>query len=104
MSKSIGIQVTSDLELAINVVRDNGLIVSGLAIGDTLYQNQYLILTVQKGEFKENPTLGVGITDMANDDDLNFWKKAVREEFAKDDLKVKTLSITTSGMEVKADY
>lgn len=104
MSKSIGIQLTSDLELAINVVRDNGLIMSGLAIGDTLYQNQYLILAAQKGEFKENPTLGVGITDMANDDDLNEWKKTIREEFAKDGLKVKTLSITTSGMEVKADY
>lgn len=105
MSKKVGIQLTSDLELATNVVRDStGLIVSGLVVGDTLYQNQYLILQAQKGEFKENPTLGVCINDMANDDDLNEWKKSIREEFAKDGLKVNTLSITTSGMEVKADY
>ena len=105
MSKKVGIQLTNNMELAINVVRDsNGLIVSGITIGDTLYQNQFMILQAQKGEFKENPTLGVGINDMANDDDLTVWKKAIREEFAKDGLKVSKLSITTSGMEVKADY
>ena len=105
MSKKIGIQLTNDMELLITPVRDRtGLIMSGLTIGDTLYQNQYMILQAQKGEFKENPTLGVGINDMANDDDLNEWKKAIREEFAKDGLKVSKLSITTSGMEVKADY
>ncbi len=105
MSKKIGIQLRNDLELAINVVRgSNGLILSGLMIGDTLYQNQYLILQAQKGEFKENPTLGVGINDLANDDDLNEWKKSIREEFAKDGLKIEKLTISTSGMEIKADY
>jgi len=105
MSKKIGIQLTSNCELVIKVVRDSsGLIMSGITVGDTLYQNQYMILKAQKGEFKEFPTLGVGINDMANDDDLNEWKKAIREEFTKDGLKVDKISITTSGMEVKADY
>ena len=105
MSKKIGIQLTSDLELSINPIRDSsGLILSGITIGDTLYQNQYMILTAQKGEFKENPTLGVGINDMANDDDLSEWKKSIREELSKDGMKVNTLTITASGMEVKADY
>lgn len=103
--KKTGIQLTNDLELAINVVRDaNGLIISGITVGDTLYQNQYMILTAQKGEFKENPTLGVGINDLANDDDLNEWKKSIREEFTKDGLKINKLILTSSGMEIKADY
>ena len=112
MSKKIGIQLTNDLELAINVVRDinnpditkRNMILSGVTIGDTLYQNQYLILKAQKGEFKENPTLGCGIDDLANDEDMDSWQKLIREEFSKDGLKVDKLSITTSGMEVKADY
>lgn len=104
MSKKIGIQLTNDLELAINVVRQGGLITSGLVVGDTLYQNQYLILKAQKGEFKENPTLGCGIDDLANDEDMDSWQKLIREEFSKDGLKVDKLSITTSGMEVNADY
>lgn len=105
MNKKTGIQLTNDLELAIHPVRDNtGAILSGLTVGDTLYQNQYLILTVQKGEIKEYPTLGVGINDLANDDDLNEWKRTIREELAKDGMKIDKLSITTSGMEIKADY
>jgi hypothetical protein len=96
MSKKIGIQLTNELELAVS----NG----SLVVGDTLYQHQYLILQAQKGEFKENPTLGVGINDMANDDGLNEWKKSIREEFAKDGMKVNELNISTTGIELKADY
>ena len=105
MSKKIGVQLTSELELSIIPVRDSsGVIQSGITVGNTLYQNQYMILMAQKSEFKENPTIGVGINDMANDDDLNEWKKSIREELAKDGMKVNTLTITASGMEVKADY
>lgn len=105
MNKKTGIQLTNALEPVIDVVRDStGMISSGLVVGDILYQNQYMILTAQKGEFKEYPTLGVGINDLVNDDDLNAWKKTIREEFAKDNLKIDKLSITTSGMELKAYY
>jgi len=105
MSKKIGIQLTSNRELSIIPVRDSsGVIQSGITVGNTLYQNQFVILTAQKSEIKENPTIGVGINDMANDDDLNEWKKDIRENFAMDGMKVNTLTITASGMEVKADY
>lgn len=96
MSKQIGIQLTNDLKLAYG---DRSLVV-----GDTLYQNQYLLLTVQKGEIKEHPMLGVGIADMAGDDELDGWKKTIREEFAKDGLKVQKLTINTNGMELEAKY
>jgi hypothetical protein len=94
--KRTGIQLDSTGEIIIA----NG----ALQIGDTLYQNQYLILKAQKGEIKEFPTLGCGIDDLANDEDIDAWQKLIREEFAKDGLRVDKLSITTSGMEVKADY
>lgn len=105
MAKDIGIQLNNDLELNIQVVKDsNGKITSGLTVGNTLYQNQYLILQAQKGEFKENPTLGVGINDMANDDDLTEWKKAIRQELAKDGMKINKLVLTNSGMSLEARY
>jgi len=53
-------RVTGDLQ--VQVKRDaNGLITSGLVIGNTDYQNMNLIIQAQKGEFKEFPTLGFGI-------------------------------------------
>ena len=54
---------TSDLK--INTARDaRGLIAGGLEIGRTTYQNQAVILQAHKGEFKEYPLLGAGISDI----------------------------------------
>ena len=105
MKKRTGILLTADGDIAIHPQLDeNGLIVTGLVIGDTLYQNQYLILTAQKGEFKEDPLFGVAIEDMTNDDDVLFWKKRIREEFKKDGLNVERLDIANGVMNLKANY
>jgi len=104
MTKDTGIQLLNNLKLVIEPIREEGLIVSAMRIGNILYQNQYMILTAQKGEFKESPTLGVGITDMANDDNLEDWKKTIREEFKKDGMKIEKITISDTGMEIKAQY
>lgn len=96
MSKKIGIQLDSDGDLFIS----NG----SLQIGDTLYQNQYILLSAQKGDLKHVPTLGVGLSDMLHDDDILGWKRAIREDFAKDGIKVSKLEITTSSITLEADY
>jgi hypothetical protein len=77
-----------------------------IVIGDTTLQNQYLILLAQKGEFKEYPTLGVGISDILGDDNVLEWKKRIREEFAKDDLKANKVDINlqTGELEINAKY
>ena len=77
-----------------------------MVIEDSTLQNQYVILVAQKGEFKEYPTLGVGISDMLGDDDVLEWKKRIREEFAKDDLKVNKidLNLQTGKLEIDAKY
>ena len=48
-------------DLKIQVKRENGVIVSGLVIGETDYQNVDFIVIANKGDFKEYPTLGVGL-------------------------------------------
>lgn len=103
--KKIGVQLDSNCDLMINVVTDDaGLIVSGLTIGNTLYQNQFLILKPQKGENKEYPMMGAGIDDMLNDNDEDEWKKRIREELARDGLKVSELTFANGEMMLKADY
>lgn len=62
-----GIQL-ADYDLSVEVVRDNtGKIVSGMVIGDVLEQNQAIILNMHKGELKENPYMGAGVSDMLLD-------------------------------------
>ena len=77
-----------------------------MVVGDATLQNQYFLLVAHKGEFKEYPTLGVGISDMVGDEDELEWKKRIREEFKKDDLKVRTidLDLQTGKIEIEAQY
>jgi len=74
-----------------------------MVIDDSTLQNQYLILLAQKGEFKEYPTLGVGISDMLGDDDVLEWKKRIREELAKDDMKVNKIDLNLQTGEINID-
>ena len=98
MKKGTGILLDENGDIMIR----NG----SMVIGNTVLQNQYLILVSQKGEIKERPTLGVGISDMLGDDDVLEWKKRIREEFAKDDLKVNKidLNLQTGDITVDAKY
>jgi len=102
-----GILLDEAGDLQITVKRDSeGKIVSGLVIGDSSLQNQYVILAAQKGEFKEYPTLGVGISDMLGDDDVLEWKKRIREEFAKDELGINSidLDLQSGRLNIDAKY
>lgn len=76
----------------------------GMKVGDTLQQNQALILMLHKGELKENPAVGVGISDMLLDDDPLYWRTAIREQMEMDGQTVNTIKVTRKGIEIKADY
>lgn len=94
--KNIGIQLNPDtLDLSVK----NG----GLSIGEVTEQNQYLIIKSHKGEFKSEPTLGVGIDDMVGDDDITWWKRRITEELQKDGMKVKSISLTDT-LDIVAEY
>ena len=63
MSNRKGILLTSDFDLAINPVRDsNGLIVSGMVVGQSIDQDAVILLKLRPGELKEAPILGPGLT------------------------------------------
>lgn len=75
-----------------------------LVVGDVTLQNQALILQSQKGEWKERPMMGCGIEGMTNDEDTNAWRRAIREELARDGMKVRSLKINRENIEIDADY
>lgn len=88
--KRFGIQLdeaTNDLKI------ENGHI----AIGETLPQNEYLLLVLNKGELKEDPMVGVGISDMINDNDILGWKRKIRDGLKADGMKVEQISISSDG-------
>lgn len=100
MAKDRGIQVIDNnnqgnlLDLKIEVKRHaDGKIISGLVIGNTLEQNKAFLLIAHCNDFKANPTLGVGIEDLLLNEELLEYRHKIREQFARDGLKITTLDL-----------
>ena len=108
MAKSTGILLDPETgDLLVAAQRDAaGLIVQGLEIGTTTFQNQALILQAAKGEFKEYPTLGVGISDILGDDEITGWKREIALQLEADGMKVKTvdLDLKNNKLTIDAEY
>lgn len=65
-----GILVDENYDLQVTVKKDgNGLITQGLVLGNIDYQRCSFIIVAQKGEFKQVPSLGLGID--------NYLKKTI---------------------------
>lgn len=100
----IGIELTDFTPQIKPRYDEEGKILSGLVLGDTLRQNQALILVLNKGELKERPTVGCGIADMLLDHDPLFWRSMIREQLEMDGQKVNRIGITTQGIIIDAQY
>lgn len=106
MARNTGILIDNDtLDLKVSVERSSdGRIARGLVVGNTLYQNQALILHAHKGEYKDNPTLGAGISDILADGDLVGWKREIVLQLESDLMNVNKVELTTSKLTIDADY
>lgn len=108
--KGIGIQFTDGnqeaFDLKIEVQRDsNGLITQGLVVGDTMNQNQALILIANPGEFKFNPTIGVAIDELLLGNDFLRFRHRIREHFEKDGLIVNSIQLSEGKpLKIEASY
>ena len=104
--RGIGIQLNNDLELAVQPVRDaSGRIVAGMQLGESLYQNQALILVMHPGSLKLSPLVGVGISDALLDNDFLAWRQKVRRQMELDGQKVRSVQFSnTENLELDASY
>lgn len=94
-------------DLYADTARDRfGLIADGLLYGDATSQHQAIVLHACKGEFKEFPTLGVGIIDIVNDDDLTGWRREITLQLESIGMKVRSVKIdaVTQKLNIDAGY
>ena len=99
-----GIQLI-DYDLAVDVVLDaSGRIASGLVVGDILYQNQALILAFQKGDLKEDVSVGVGVERMLLDSDRLAWEREIQEQLELDGQTVESVVVDSKEIKIKARY
>ena len=99
-----GIQLTDYEPQVVIKTDDLGLITQGLTLGETLQQNQAIILAMHQGELKERPAVGVGISDMLLDNDPIYWRTKIKEQLEMDGQCVSSVRITRTGIIVDAKY
>ncbi|WP_165026826.1 hypothetical protein [Dysgonomonas sp. ZJ279] len=93
--KETGILIDSELgDLSVKVTRNSsGLITGGLIIGKVEEQNQDFIIYANAGEYKDRPTVGVGVTSMLLSSDALTFKHLIRAQLEADGFRVSYLDI-----------
>ncbi len=84
--------------------KDLKIINGAMVVGEVCEQNQYVILTVNKGEVKEYPTMGVGIDTYTNDNNTDELKHSIRENFRMDGLTIRLITMSQGKININADY
>jgi hypothetical protein len=94
-----------NIDLKINVIREGGFITQGLVVGNTLNQNEALIIMSNPGEFAFSPTLGAAIDELLLDNDYLRMRHRIREHLAKDGMKVDRLELAENKpLQIVASY
>lgn len=104
--KDKGILIGYDGDFLTRISRnEKGEITAGLVVGKSLYQNQFIILKSHKGELKEYPVLGVGFSDVTNDNDMAGWNSEIKQQLEKDGMQVKSVKVDRHlNVEIEASY
>ena len=94
-----------DYDIEVKVKRDSyGKIVSGMIIGDVLHQNQAIILSMRKGDLKENPSIGVGLSDLLLDHNMLSIRSEIRQQLELDGQTVNSIMVSKSSIAIDAKY
>lgn len=104
--RGLGILLDDSFDIKVKPVRDStGIIVKGMQVGNTLYQNQAIILVCHAGEISEVPQLGVGIEDMLLDNDYLMWRRTIRMNMERDGQRVNNIQFSkTKQLQIDAGY
>jgi hypothetical protein len=73
-------------------------------VGESTLQHQDLLLVTNKGEWKENPLVAVGILGFLKEEDESGLMGEIKVQFEKDGMEVKEISIDDAKLNVDASY
>ncbi len=89
------------VDISINEDFDLSFTGGDFTIGESTEQHQELLLLCNKGEWRENPDVGVGIKAYLKDEDNGGLLPEIKEQFERDGMQVNKL--TQSGYDLKID-
>ena len=90
------IALSPDLDM---MVADGDLVTE-----ENLKQAQQLLLVTNKGEWKQHPTAGVGVANYLETASAGELSREIREQFSRDGMKVSSVKISGTTLEVEATW
>ncbi len=91
-------------DILLDETGDLAIINGDFAFGESTIQHQTLLLSSQKGEWKEFPKTGIGIENYLNDDTTNDMMNEISDQFEKDGMKVSQVNIVNDKLQIEASY
>jgi hypothetical protein len=91
-------------DVKLNSVLDLDIANGDLVTGEATEQHQQLLLTTVKGDWKENPTIAVGLFGFLKDNDAEGLLGEIKQEFERDGMRVDSLSFDGQNVNVIASY
>ncbi len=74
------------------------------ALTECLKQSQMLLLETNKGEWKQNPEMGVGVVNYLEQHSPARLAREIREQFSKDGMQVDKVSLSGTKLNVDAQW
>jgi hypothetical protein len=91
-------------DILLNSDLDAVIATGDFAVGESTIQQQELLLVCNKGDFKENPTICVGVAGWLKDDEPASMLAEVKKEFERDGMTIINLSLTNGNLLADAHY
>ena len=89
---------TKMMDIGLDTNDDVLIVANDFAIVESTGQHQRQLILNNNGDFKQNPTICVGVLDYVDDEDFQNLIRAISIEFAKDGMDVKSITLTTAGI------
>jgi len=74
-------------------------------VGESMNQQQAMLLIAHPGEFKMSPEIGIGISDLLLGEELLEYRHRIRNQYMLDGLKINRLELYEIGkLKIDAEY
>jgi hypothetical protein len=90
------------MDIALNAGYDLVFESGDFAVAESTAQHQQQLILNNKGDFKQNPTIGVGALNYLDDEDFSELTRNVSIEFTRDGMDVKGVALKPGGF-IKSD-
>lgn len=86
------------IDIGLDDAEDLNIKDGDFTVEESTAQHQRQLILNSKGEFKENPTIGVSAFEYFDDESMNDLIRAISVEFSRDGMDVQSIKISPQGI------